>query len=183
MYPRFMSDDTPKTDVMQHHKGARPNAFKQDQVAGSPHVWDETISKMVLAMASTGTPSRAIVAAVGLSWSTIHKHYRKEIDEGMSSVETRLSNRVLDIAEGKIYQKDDAGEDTPVSLVPIKDSLAASKYYLGTRFGWKETSVTELTGKDGGPLETINSEMTPQQAAELYARTRDGESGDSPEDD
>jgi len=160
---------------MSHRKEDRPNAYKQDQVAGSPHVRDENIAKMVLAMASTGTPSRAIVAAVGLSWPTIKAHYKAEYEQGMSSVETRLSNRVLDIAEGKIYEKDEDGQDTEVSVVPIKDSLAASKYYLGTRFGWKETSVTELTGADGKPIETINSEMTPQQAAELYARTRDGE--------
>lgn len=170
-----MSTDKPKTDVTSDRKEDRPNAYKQDQVAGSPHVWDETISKMVLAMSSTGTPSRAIVAAVGLSWPTIKSHYRAEYEEGMSSVENRLSSRVLDIAEGKIYQKNDEGEDTEVSVVPIKDSLAASKYYLGTRFGWKETNVTELTGKDGKPIQSINTEMSTAEAADLYARTRDGE--------
>lgn len=164
-----MSTDKPKTNVMSHRKEDRPNAFKQDQVAGSPHVWDETISRMVLAMASAGSPARAIVSATGISWSTIDKHYRKEVDEGMGSIENKLSKRVLDIATGEIHDEDGN------SVVPIKDSLAASKYYLGTRFGWKETSVTELTGADGKPIETINSEMTPQQAAELYARTRDGE--------
>ena len=170
-----MTEDVPKTDVMQHHKGARPHAYKQDQVAGSRHVWDENISRMVLAMASTGTPSRAIVAATGLSWPTLRAHYSPEIDKGMASVETRLSNRVLDIAEGKIYEKDEDGQDTTTSVVPIKDSLAASKYYLGTRFGWKETQAVEVSGPDGGAIETITTEMTPQEAAELYARTRDGE--------
>lgn len=30
---------------------------------------------------------------------------------------------------------------------------------------------TELTGKDGGPIQTITNEMTPQEAAEAYAAT------------
>lgn len=33
---------------------------------------------------------------------------------------------------------------------------------------------TELTGPGGGPITTVNGEMTPQEAAEAYARTRDG---------
>ena len=164
-----MSKDTPKTNVMSHRKEDRPNAFKQDQVAGSPHVWDETISRMVLAMASAGAPARAIVSATGISWATIDKHYRNEVDEGMGSIENKLSKRVLDIATGEVH--DDEGK----SVVPIKDSLAASKYYLGTRFGWKETNVTELTGKDGKPIQSISTEMSAAEAADLYARTRDGE--------
>lgn len=31
----------------------------------------------------------------------------------------------------------------------------------------------EVSGPDGGPIETINGEMTPQEAAEMYARTRE----------
>lgn len=32
----------------------------------------------------------------------------------------------------------------------------------------------EITGPGGGPLQTVTTEMTPQEAAEAYARTRDG---------
>lgn len=32
----------------------------------------------------------------------------------------------------------------------------------------------ELTGPGGGPLQTVTTEMTPAEAAEAYARTRDG---------
>lgn len=163
-----MSDDK-TTNVMSHRKEDRPHAFKQDQVAGSPHVWDETISRMVRAQCAAGIPSRAIVASVGLSWDTIKKHYAEDVAAGNGDVESRLSKRVLAIAEGQI--EDENGN----SVVPIKDSLAAAKYYLGTRFGWKETTRTELTGADGQPIETVTSEMTPAEAAELYAKTRDGD--------
>lgn len=33
----------------------------------------------------------------------------------------------------------------------------------------------ELSGPGGGPVRTITTEMTPEEAADLYARTRDGE--------
>lgn len=170
-----MSDDK-TTNVMSHRKEDRPDAFKQDQVAGSPHQWDETISRMVRAQCAAGIPSRAIVASVGLSWDTIKKHYKDEVSAGNGDVESRLSRRVLAIAEGEVYEKGEDGEDdTSKPIVPIKDSLAAAKFYLGTRFGWKETTRTELTGADGKPIEAVTSEMTPQQAAELYAKTRDGD--------
>jgi hypothetical protein len=33
---------------------------------------------------------------------------------------------------------------------------------------------TEISGAGGGAIETINSDMTPEEAADWYARTRDG---------
>lgn len=164
-----MSENDGKTNVMSHRKVDRPEAYKQDQIAGSPHVWDENISKMVKAQSAAGIPSRAIVASVGLSWDTIKKHYKAEIEAGRGDVESRLSKRVLAIAEGDI--QDEYGN----SIVPIRDSLTAAKYYLGTRFGWKETSVTELTGSDGKPIETVTLDMSAEKAAELYALTRDSD--------
>ena len=32
----------------------------------------------------------------------------------------------------------------------------------------------EVAGPGGGPLQTVTTEMTPAEAAEAYARTRDG---------
>lgn len=123
---------------------------------------------MVKAQAASGIPSHAIVHSVGLAWDTIKAHYSEELAAGKADVEARLSRRLLAIAEGEI--KDSEGN----SVVPIKDSLSAAKYYLGARFGWKEVSGVEITGKNGKPVETINLNMTPEEAADLYARQRDG---------
>ena len=33
----------------------------------------------------------------------------------------------------------------------------------------------EISGPNGGPIEEVTTEMTPEQAAEVYARMRDAE--------
>jgi hypothetical protein len=37
--------------------------------------------------------------------------------------------------------------------------------------GWSDKTSLELTGKNGGPVQSINGTMTPQQAAAAYAST------------
>lgn len=47
---------------------------------------------------------------------------------------------------------------------------------IGRHLGMFKDKV-ELSGPNGGPIRSITSEMTPQEAAEAYARTIDGDGG------
>ena len=50
------------------------------------------------------------------------------------------------------------------------------KFLLQIRLKWTENNRIEVSGPDGGPIQSvnINVEMTPQEAAELYAQVREG---------
>lgn len=49
----------------------------------------------------------------------------------------------------------------------VNMTIHLSKHLLGQT----DKSLLELTGKDGAPMQTINGNMTPQQAAAAYAST------------
>ena len=57
--------------------------------------------------------------------------------------------------------------------------IDARKWYLcklaPKRYG--DRQQLEVSGKDGGPIQTINSEMTPQEAAAAYADTLNSNKG------
>lgn len=49
----------------------------------------------------------------------------------------------------------------------MHDPKAAIKQ-LGEMQGWEAPKKTELTGKDGGPIKTETTNLTPEQAADFY---------------
>ena len=68
----------------------------------------------------------------------MRKHFRDELSSGKFKV---------DMTAGK----------TVAELMKSRDErvrLDAAKYWTARRMGWKETSVNEQVGKDGGPIET-----------------------------
>lgn len=152
----------------------RPNGIMSKvSVPGLVHQRTDIIAKMVLAQASAGVPMRAIVASTGISKSTIVKYYSEELEKGKASCEADLSKRVVDIAKGEVYDEDGK------SIVTMRDSLAACRYYLGARFDWSDSNKTvKLTGPDGGPIQAVTVSMTPEQAAEAYAKTREATAKD-----
>lgn len=85
-----------------------------------------------------GITQAEIAAQLKISVVTLHKHFRKELDQGKFK---------LDMIAGR----------NVALLMNSKDERTRSdmtRFYLARRMGWKETSVTEQTGKDGGPIET-----------------------------
>jgi hypothetical protein len=52
----------------------------------------------------------------------------------------------------------------------VKDPRAcvtAAIFWAKTRMGWKETAVTEVMGKDGGPIETREVVIIPENLKDL----------------
>lgn len=51
----------------------------------------------------------------------------------------------------------------------LSGDTASAIFYLKTQAGWKETNVTEHTGKDGAPIKLDMSNLTDEQLAALEA--------------
>jgi hypothetical protein len=99
---------------------------------------------------------------LGIQEKTLRKHFRRELNGGKFKV---------DMLAGK----------TVTELMKDKDArvrLDAAKYYTARRMGWKETSVNEQVGKDGGPIETKDVsalDIIRARIASASARLEEGE--------
>jgi hypothetical protein len=88
--------------------------------------------------AAFGLTQAEIAEQLNIDEKTLRKHFRVELSSGKFKV---------DMLAGK----------TVTELMKSRDErvrLDAAKYYTARRMGWKETSVNEQVGKDGGPIET-----------------------------
>jgi hypothetical protein len=129
------------------------------------------IDKVLLkALASIGATEAEICAGliatgVQLDLRTLKRRlqepqYREVWQQGKS--EFHLSLRRLQFRHAKMPNS--AG---------VTMTIHMSKHQLGET----EKSLLELTGKDGGPIETVDGKMTPKQAAAAYASTLNNNKG------
>jgi hypothetical protein len=98
-----------------------------------------TLRNMVSVMAAGGFEHQKIAMALGVSRTTMWKHYRAEINEGSAKVD---ANIVL-----KLYQ-DATGADRKIGVV-------ACKWWTQSRMGW--TEKMEHSGPGGAPLNPAQS--------------------------
>ena len=103
---------------------------------------DETRT-MVYAMSSVGVPVKVIANAIGLADKTVHKYYQSELDKGHAEANAAVAKSLFRQATGE-----------------GKGAVTAAIFWMKTQCGWKETSVQELTGKDGAPLPAGQSAVT-----------------------
>ena len=101
-------------------------------------------------MAAIGIPHSQIAGVLKMSLETLHRCYRDDLDYGASSANT--------VVGGKIFEAAKRGESWACSL------------WAARRMGWKETTATELTGKDGGPIELTDIEARAQLRELLAAK-------------
>lgn len=99
--------------------------------------------------ATIGTPQDDIAKVLGIDPKTLRLHYRDELD-----LASAKANAVIG---GALFNKAKAGDTT------------AMIFWMKTRAGWRETSVTEHTGKDGGPIQTQEVTAADVIAARLAA--------------
>lgn len=103
-----------------------------------PHKRDESVARQVEAMAGYGVSQPEICKAVGIgSINTLKKHYGEELQRAAVRANSRVAESLFRKATG----------DGPASVT-------AAIFWLKARAGWIETSRQEVTGKDGGPVET-----------------------------
>jgi hypothetical protein len=74
-----------------------------------------------------------IAAQLKISDETLRKYYREELDK----------RRIVLARVGKT-----------VVQAALEGNIIAAMFVCKTQLGWRETNRTELTGADGGPIET-----------------------------
>jgi hypothetical protein len=99
-----------------------------------------------------GIPQVEIGKVLDVSDETLRKHYRDELDLGM----TKANAKVVQTA----FQQATSGK-----------SPAMTMFWLKTRMGWKETQKVEHTGADGEAIQhSVNvSELTDDQLSRIVA--------------
>ncbi len=88
------------------------------------------------AMAGYGVPETDIARIIGIDPKTLRKHYRDELETGHVKANAKVAEN--------LYRRT-TGEG--------REAVTAAIFWLKTRARWKETSVHELGGTDGGPVE------------------------------
>src|SRR6476619_4772114 len=101
------------------------------------HEPDPTSRRQVEAMAGYGVLEADIAGVIGVDPKTLRKHYRDELKNGHVKANAKVAENLYRKATGE-----------------GRESVIAAIFWLKTRAGWRETSIHELTGRDGGPIET-----------------------------
>ncbi len=94
--------------------------------------------RTVEALAGYGTPEADIAGLLSIDPKTLRKHYRHELDLGHVKANAKVAENLFRKATGE-----------------GREAVTAAIFWLKTRARWRETSVHELSGRDGGPIETV----------------------------
>jgi hypothetical protein len=94
--------------------------------------------RQVEALAGYGVPEAEIAGVVAIDAKTLRKHYRSELDHGHTKANARVAENLYRKATGE-----------------GREAVIAAIFWLKTRAGWKETSVTELASRDKEPVNVI----------------------------
>jgi hypothetical protein len=95
------------------------------------HQPDPASRRQVEAMAGYGIPEADIATVLDIDPKTLRKHYRQELDKGAIKATAKVAENLYRKATGE-----------------GREAVIAAIFWLKTRAGWKETSVTELAAKD-----------------------------------
>lgn len=117
-------------------------------------LWEPTDEerRLVEHYVTMGYTQEQIAALMDKSVDSLDRHCRTELNTGMLRTNAKVG--------GKLFQKAMSGD------------TAAMIFWMKTRARWKETSVQELTGKDGDPIAmaaAVKLEAAPQEVLEWLA--------------
>ena len=135
-----------------------------------PHAPTDAQRQTVQLHTTVGTPQPVIARLLSITEKTLRKYYRDELDLAKAKANATIG--------GALFNKAKGGDTT------------AMIFWMKTQAGWKETSVNEHTGANGGPIQTEDvthgAESFASKMASLAARSvsdsGDGET-DAPGDD
>ena len=97
--------------------------------SGQPaHKPTEAGRNLVTSLAASGTPQDEIAGIIEIAAKTLREHYRAELDFGMARANAQVADNLFKKATGE-----------------GKEQRIAAIFWLKTRAGWKETTVTENT--------------------------------------
>lgn len=130
----------------------------------APHIPDDKIRAQVSALVVAGVTQEMIGKVIGLDAKTLRKHYHEELEVALEKAIGNVSNTLLSKA---------LAGDTASIIFFLKAR--------GKKHGWSERH--ELTGPDGGPMETLthDAQMFASRMARLAASDDPG-TGTEPAD-
>ena len=125
------------------------------------HQPDPASRRQVEAMAGYGIPEADIACVLDIDPKTLRRHYRPELDKGHIKATAKVAENLYRRATGE-----------------GREAVIAAIFWLKTRAGWKETSVTELAGKDKQPItlivKTFGEEGIPRETRTVFPGGRAG---------
>jgi hypothetical protein len=111
---------------------------------------------LVLHRARLGLPQKMIAAQIGISPSTLTRHYPDELERGSADGIEKVAGALQQLALGD-----------PANGVPPHP--ASCMFIMKCRAGWRETNRTEITGPDGNPLITAGAVESEGPSYEDYS--------------
>lgn len=140
-------------------RGAAPG-----QKGQQPFVPTEAMRQRVRTLAQTvpDHSNETIAVQLGISRSTLEKHFRHDLDLGRAQMVTAVGAQFIQRA----LHGDDAVNAEGKKLAP--GNLEAQKFILARRAGW--SAKVEHSGKGGGPIETVDLSGMTAAALREYGR-------------
>lgn len=117
--------------------------------------------ELVAKLSGLGLPQNQIRMLVrgGIALETLLEHFRVELDEGKAKTGWDIANA--------LYSK------------AMKGDVTAMIWWTKTQMRWSETQKIEVTGKEGGPIQTVDfSKLSTEALLELSKAIADA----APED-
>ena len=104
------------------------------------HEPDAYQRRQVETLAGYGIPETEIASLIGIDPKTLRRHYRQELDHGHTKANAKVAENLFRKATGD-----------------GREAVIAAIFWLKTRAHWKETSVNEIAGVPGKPLEQVTA--------------------------
>ena len=146
-------------------KAEEPAAAAPATAAQEPgdHAPSPASRQQVEAMAAYGIPETDIARVLEVDVEMLRRHYRKELGSGHVKATAKVAENLYRKATGE-----------------GREAVVAAIFWLKTRAGWKETSVHEVSGRDGAPIETVQTsalDIIEARLAAIHARMHPAEEG------
>ena len=113
----------------------------------NPHEPTKRTRATVESMSGYGIPQEEIARVIGIQEKTLRKHYREELDTAATKANAKVAESLYKKATG--WKRNGAPEDER-----MPPDTTAAIFWAKTRMKWKDTSALEVTGADGGPIQT-----------------------------
>lgn len=126
--------------------------------------WEPTpeTRKMVEQLVAFGIPNEQIMNMVigpsgkpMTSKQTLYRHFRSELENGEAKANAKVAQCLF-------------------AQATVGNNVTAQIFWLKTRARWRETNHLELTGKDGGPIESkaAPEAMTDEELQRIASKGR-----------
>lgn len=145
-----MDAEKPRAEKKRKFGGAQEGAGRPAFVPS-----DEE-RKLVKELSGLGLPQAQIRMLVrgGIALETLLAHFRVELDEGKAKTSWDIANA--------LYSK------------ALKGDVTAMIWWTKTQMRWSETQKIEVTGKEGGPIQTVDfSKLSTEALLELSKAIQD----------